>query len=752
MRKEILSHFSHKLLFLTILLLFLSGGALWAIPSEKEYTYTIQSSTEEITIDGLLSEKIWDELAVLSGFWMSYPIDDRQVEKQLQTEVRLTSDQNFIYISAVCYGPDNYVIKTLKRDSEFWHGDAFGVVIDPVNEKTNGFTFGVSPAGVQTEYLVTGQSGRREIPEPGQTPRGLNVAWDNKWLSEVTTYPDHWIVEIAIPFKTLRFDQTKENWGINFFRRDAQSNSIHTWVPVPIEFNETDLGYTGTMTWENPPEKASKNFAFIPYVKGGGAKDYEAGTPVDYDFQAGLDAKVPVTSSLNLDVTINPDFSQVEVDEQVINLTLFDIRLPEKRLFFLENSDIFEDFGIPPMKPFFSRKIGLDDDGNPIPILYGARLSGNATKNLRMGVMNLQTRETEEFLGQNYSVVAFHQKLFARSVLKGFFHNRDALRGEDPDYNRNMGMEFQYMSADGRFRTFGGGSKSFSPDLNKKDYFYNTGIGYDNKNFSIYTNLAGLGKNYRADMGYIRGQEYYDAERDTSIHIGMNHWYTSSSYTIYPEGNDRIISHEFSGRYIYDGDTTFSMLNSDAEIGYALTFASTSQIQLSYNHNVVNLLFPFTFINDEPLPAGIYSYGQVDLAYQSDQRRLFSVLAGTAYGHFYNGTRVQYTLGIKYRAQPWGNFSMNYEQNDLKFPEPYGSDRLILIGPRIEINFSRSLFWTTFLQYNTQHDNFNINSRFQWRFQPMSDLYIVYTDNYAVEVWGPKHRALVIKLNYWFSL
>jgi len=360
MRNTAIFLFYTKTLLLAFFFYVAGETTLSATQAEREYAYTVQSTTESISIDGVLSENVWSELPVLSGFWMSYPIDDREVKQELQTEVRVTSDKSFLYISAVCYGPDNYVIKTLKRDSEFWNGDGFGVVIDPVNEKTNGFTFGVSPAGVQTEYLVTGLSSRREDPEPGQTPRGLNVAWDNKWLSEVTTYPDHWIVEIAIPFKTLRFDEGKNQWGINFFRRDARTNSIHTWVPVPIEFNETDLGYTGSLLWNDAPVKAARNLAIIPYVRGAGAKDYETDTPVDYDFQAGLDAKVPITSSLNLDVTINPDFSQVEVDEQVINLTLFDIRLPEKRLFFLENSDIFEDFGIPPMKPFFSRKIGLD--------------------------------------------------------------------------------------------------------------------------------------------------------------------------------------------------------------------------------------------------------------------------------------------------------------------------------------------------------------------------------------------------------
>jgi hypothetical protein len=742
--------------FSSILMMMVSPGrAYWdpeSEPGSADRNYSIVPTTDPIQIDGVLSEEIWNRVPVATGFWMSYPVDDREVEQHLQTEVRMTSDEQYLYISAVCYGPEEYVIKTLKRDKEFWEGDGFGVVIDPVNEQTNGFVFHINPAGVQAEYLVTGQTGRRREPEPGQALKGFNLAWDNKWLSEVTTHPDRWVAELAIPFKTLRFEKDKNQWGINFFRRDAANNSTHTWSPVPIEFFEIELGYTGTLNWDKGPKKATRNFAIIPYAKGGVAKDYEAGTNPEAIYQAGVDAKVPVTSSLNLDLTINPDFSQVEVDEQVINLTLFDIQLPEKRLFFLENSDIFEDFGIPPMRPFFSRKIGLDEDGNTIPILYGARLSGNANENLRIGVMNLQTRETEAFLPQNYTVASFQQQVLERSVIKGYFHNRDALRAEDPDYNRNAGLEFQYRSADGRFQSFAGYARSFTSELQGKSYSYLAGIGYDNRNISIYSNLSGMGKNYRADMGYIRGQEYYDAERDTSIYIGMNHWFTRGSYTIYPKNSKRIISHEFNGRYIYDVDTAFSMLNMEIEGGYTLEFASTARIQASYNHTMVNLLYPFTFIGDEPLPADIYRYDQAEISLQSDQRKLFSLMAGGAFGTFYNGTRMQYTFGIKYRAQPWGNFSINVEQNFLEFPKPYGSDNLFLINPRIEINFSRKLFWTTFLQYNTQEDNFNINSRIQWRFAPMSDLYIVYTDNYAVEFWGPKHRALVVKLNYWFSL
>ncbi len=715
---------------------------------QDQYRLSIQQISEKITIDGDLSESIWDETDVATDFWICYPVDEKKVDERIQTEVRMAFDDQFIYLGVICHGNDEYVIQTLKRDTDLEKGDGFGVVIDPVNEKTNGFAFGVSPVGVQTEVLITGRTGRRS--ERG--PRGVNPAWDNKWFSEVKNYSDKWTIEIAIPFKSLRFKDDISKWGINFFRYDAQSNSVHTWSPVPIEFWEMDLGYTGSLAWQKIPRKIKSNISVIPYVLGSTARDFEIEPSGSENyFQAGVDGKVALTSSLNFDFTINPNFSQVEVDEQVTNLTLFDIRLPERRLFFLENSDIFEDFGIPPMRPFFSRKIGLDDNGNAIPILYGARLSGNANSKLRIGLMNLQTLKTDEFLAQNYTSFAFHQQVLSRSIIKGYFHNRSAFGSPVEDYNRNAGMEFQYRSTDGRTLVFGGGGKSFSPGISSQEYFYNLGAGYDNKNISVYTNFSGVGTNYIADMGFIQGQEYYDASRDTTIRVGYHHWYTSLSYTFYPD-NPNINSHVIGGRYILDVDTGFTQLNSDAEIYYKLNHSNTSKLQFSYNHGIVNLLFPFSFIGDEPLSAGIYQNDLGEISYNTDERKRFILKAELLYGNFYGGTRAKYLIGIKYRAQPWGNFSINFEQNDLWFPEPYGNERLILLSPRVEINFSKALFWTTFLQYNTQADNFNINSRLQWRFLPMSDVYLVYTDNYAVEFWGPKNRALVLKINYWLNL
>ncbi len=722
---------------------------------QTQYQLEIVKAVDKISIDGKLSEATWEQASTADDFWMSYPIDDQRVNSKNQTEVRMSYDDDFLYIAAECHGAGPYVIQSLKRDNVlFWSGDAFAVVLDPVNERQSGFYFGVNPANVQNEALVSGQTGRRGQSSSSGSVRGVNTAWDNKWYSKVAEEVDRWVVEIAIPFKTLRYSE-KTVWGVNFLRGDARTNSYHTWSPVPVQFRGVDLGYTGSLQWDKRPPSASGNISLIPYASASTYRDFEEGTPADNSLKGGVDAKIAITSSLNLDITLNPDFSQVEVDQQVTNLTTFSIRFPERRLFFLENSDIFSDFGIPPMRPFFSRRIGLDSDNNTIPILFGARLSGNLNKDLRIGAMTMQTKDQELLPGENYTSLAFQQRLFGRSVIKGYFHNRQQYHdGEfmQEDFNRVGGLEFAHRSLDGKFQSFAGYGKSYQKNEYDDNYFYHFAVGYDGRNISAYTNWAGVGNNYEVDMGFIPRSYHYDELKDTSYRIGFHHNYTRIGYTFYPTENSKINSQEVGLRDVLDFTKGGKLIANRLEATYNILWQNSSMFEFSLTQSNAQLLFPFGFTDAEPLPVGKYSYQTIGAMYQSDRRKTFNYLAGFETGGFYNGSRQQYQLTLNYRIQPWGNFGLNFVQNNLEFPDPYGKENLFLIGPKIELAFSNDLFWTTFLQYNTQNDNFNINSRFQWRFQPLSDLFLVYTDNYAVEFWGPKNRALVAKVNYWINL
>ncbi len=716
-----------------------------------DYQYQIKRTTEAVKVDGAIEEAVWQDAQKATNFFYITPVANKQVEERDQTEVMMTYDDRNIYVAAICHGSEPYLVSSLKRDgNSFWDGETFMISFDPGNERTTGFAFATNSAGVQFDNQLSGDLGTRS---GGGSSGGFNTAWNNKWQCETKKYGSYYVIEMAIPFKSLRYGDSKI-WGVQFNRGVSATNSFHAWTPVPLQFFGPDLGYNASLIWDETPKKTKSNIAVIPYVTSTTSKDIAAGTPTDNDFETGLDAKIALTSSLNLDVTINPDFSQVEVDRQVTNLTTVNIRFPEQRIFFVENSDIFSDFGIPPMRPFFSRKLGLRLDGSSIPITYGARITGNLTKDTRIGLMNLQTKSADTEPGNNYSALAVNHRVFGRSVLKGFFHNRIGHTNGDfdgNDYTRNMGLEFDYKSKDGYDRFAAAYSLSTSEGVRDKNGYYHAIAQFGDDNFRFYANLAGIGKNYSDEMSFIQQLNQFDAVEQKVIQIGYDHLFSSISYTIYPK-NEKINTHTFSifniGDWERERNTNF---NYTIRGNYRMALANTSRISASFGRIYRRLLYPFIF-TENPLAAKGYSWTSLEVNYQSDVRKVFNYSLGGSIGGFYSGERKNVTAEINYRRQPWGNFGVAFEANELTFEEDIGNTTLLLIGPKLEFSFSRDLFWTTFLQYNTQRDNFNINSRIQWRFQPLSDLFLVYTDNYAIEQWGPKNRALVLKINYWLNI
>jgi len=743
------------LFFLTVLVICLSSitidGQAERV-NQQDYKIHILRATEEMNVDGILDEAIWSKSEIATDFWMSEPIDGEKVPEEYDTEAMITYDDQYIYVAAKCHSPDPVLMTTLKRDNgDIWSGDVFYVNIDPLNETTNGFVFVTNTAGVQFEALLGGGS---FVRGGGGGGGNFTQAWDQTWFSEAKIYDNYWTVEIAIPFKSLRYAE-KGEWGINFSRGLSSQNQFHSWVPIPVQFMTVDLGHTGALIWDDVPKKSKSNISVIPYVLASTNKNIENAEDAVNNIRVGGDAKIAITPSLNLDLTINPDFSQVDVDEQVTNLTTVNIRFPERRLFFLENSDIFSEIGIPPMRPFFSRRIGLDADGAPIPISYGARLSGNVNKDLRIGVMNLQTRETDEFSGQNYSSFTVNQQVFDRSQLKGYFHNRQSTTEDnDPlnDFNRVGGVEYTYLSNDSKWRGIAGFGLSWTPELTDDNYFYNLAVGRDTRTFSFYSNIAGVGNNYRSDVGFIPRLDHFDAELDTTVQIGFHHGFTTATYRLFPENSNTINTHVINARNIFnytrDG---LNLIQNQTILSYQINMNNTSSVSVNFNHDQQGLIRPFTF-TENPLPTGRYNFNYAEVGYNSDRRKNFNYGLSFLNGGFYNGNRTEYSLRLAYRTQPWGNFGVNFVYNQLSLPSEFGNSEFYLISSRMEINFSRNLFWTTFLQFNTQRDNFNVNSRIQWRFKPLSDLFIVYTDNYATDIWGPTNRGVVLKMNYWINL
>src|SRR5215471_15381809 len=380
--KALINFKINKVLLLLSILLFLEKVNGQGFLTSR--SITIHKTTYKIIVDADLNEDAWLNAPVADSFINKWPTDSGKAK--LQTEVRIIYNEQFIYFGIKAYlGDKKPVIQSLKRDANPYYSDGISVVIDASGKGTSGFTFGVNAAGAQMEGIAETNSASFE--------------WDAKWYSATKIFKDYWTAELAIPFKSLRFPKTHTQWGINFIRNDMTNNCFSTWNEVPIQFFGANLNCLGKISFEDDMPRVKSNNAIMPYVS---AKLDQEQKNFSSSINAGLDAKIAVNSSLNLDATINPDFSQVDVDKQIINLDRFNVLLPERRTFFLENSDLFSKMGIPnAATPFVSRKIGLTQDGSVVPIIAGLRLTGNISPSLRIGIMDIQTARKYEQAAQN---------------------------------------------------------------------------------------------------------------------------------------------------------------------------------------------------------------------------------------------------------------------------------------------------------------------------------------------------------------
>lgn len=731
----------------TILFCFiLFSTAIFSQTKKATPSLLIKKASDKIIIDGELNEKSWEDAELAKDFFQMFPFDTSYAKTK--TEVKVCYDENFFYVSAVCYDDlkGNYVVQSLKRDFSYPANDAFAVYIDCINDKTNGFCFGVNPLGVQREGLLSNGGGQ-----------GVTTIWDNKWYSEVKHYDDKWIVEMAIPFTSLRYKAGVETWRINFSRNDLKRNENSVWAPVPRIFNVASLAFTGELKWDEAPKKSGANISIIPYLTGGVSKDFITQNKEQYTYNGGVDAKIAITSSLNLDITINPDFSQVEVDRQVTNLSRFSLFFPERRNFFIENSDLFERFGFRQIRPFFSRRIGLYN-GQVIPIIGGFRLSGNINKNWRIGIMSMQTEHKHE-LGlesQNYSVAAVSRNVLKRSNISFIFVNKQEVTSKgisDNQFNRIAGADFNLQSANNKWFGKVFYHYSFTPQNLNQASANATFLSYSSPRLSAEWNHEYVEKNYLAETGFVPRIYYYNSV--TGQNYRETYWRIEPSirYKFYPKS--KLINNHYPEFYVsHYLDSAFKSTEYLYQFSYNFNFQNLSTLSVKAKSNFIKLRNPLdiTFTNKPLIPAGDYYFNDAAITYTSSTIKKLFGTASINYGEFYNGIKFTYAAELNYRKQPWGVFSLSYQQDEIRMPEPYQNSYISLIGPKIELLFSKSVFFTTFVQYNTQINNVNVNSRLQWRFKPMSDLYIVYTDNYYSVDMSKKNRALIIKLVYWFSV
>ena len=702
-------------------------GQTKAVNREK-YRIHIFKTDEVINVDGILDENVWKSAEPTGKFQRVTPTDTGYAIAQ--TVCYVTYDNTNLYVGAICYDPTpgKRPVESMKRDFSFNLNDNFMFFIDTYNDQTNGFAFGITAAGSQADGLHI--NGIR-----------VDYNWDIKWRSAVKSFDDKWVVECAIPFRSLRYFGGEKEWGINFGRLDLKNNEKSAWAPMPRQFPHASLPYTGTLVWDEPLEKSGLRFSIIPYGIGKVTTDKQNDQSAKWDWNAGFDGKMILSTSMNLDLTVNPDYSQVEVDRQQINLDRFELFFPEKRQFFLENSDLFSSLGKTGIQPFFSRRIGLN-----VPVNAGLRLSGRFGDRWRIGLMDIQTGEHEEIPSANYGVAILQRNVFSRSSIVGFMTNKQ-VTGSYNDlegigkFNRVGGIEFNLANNDNRWTGKAFYHQSFYPGASADDAAAGTNLGYNSQYLKASLDQSWVGEHFNAETGYIRRTGFYEVTPEIS-------------YLFYMPAESKILNHGPGAEFDIIFEPGSGMTDRGTQLSYSIGWKNRNQLTFSLSEDFVKLSNAFdpTNTGGEKLPAGTsYNWKNGGITFSSDTRKLLYFNLSGTYGGYYNGNRFHMSGTLNYRVQPYGSLAIAANYNDIILPAPYNSAKLFLIGPRLDITFTNNLFLTTFVQYNNQIDNLNTNIRFQWRFAPVSDLFIVYTGNSFADGLMNKNRGLVVKLSYWFN-
>ncbi len=725
----------------SLLLLF----SLLSFSQTENKSFTVKLISETVQLDGALDEPFWENADGPHDFQQYFPSDS--ILAKNQTDIKMVYDNETLYIGITVKSiGDDWVIPSLRRDFRASGNDNVNLVFDTFNDGTNAFMFGINPYGVQREVLISGG---------GLDLRGFNTAWDVKWKGESKRYDSYYTAELAIPLTSFKFKEGETQWRFQCYRFDMQSNERSVWYNVPQNQLVISLAFMGDMFFEKPLGKSRTPVALIPYINTISEKNFETDEG-DTRLKVGGDAKVSIGNGMNLDITLNPDFSNVEVDDIITNLTRFEIGLPERRQFFVDNSDLFGSFGgSRDANPFFSRRIGIarDTADNSIEsrIIGGVRLSGKLNEDWRLGFLNIQTDEDieNEIASNNNMMFALQKKVFSRSNIGIFLINKQSFKEYDfiepeDEYNRVVGIDYNLSSKDntwfGKFYLH----KSFQPDDNEGNFSSGAFLGRNSRHFNFFHDMAHIDEEFQSDLGFVPRTDIFKTA-------------TSAQVVFWPKSN--IInnySFELFPILTWRPGLDFKQTDHDIMLNWNVNLQDQSMGGIGFTNSFIFLTDPFDPTNTDgaaELPGNQgYHFNNITAAYESNRANVFAFEAETSIGRFFNGNRFSFMGEFNLRIQPKALISLALNYDQLRLPAPYASADLWLVSPRFEFTFSKSLFWTTILQYSNQRDNLGINSRLQWRFAPLSDLFIVYNDNYFVNTFVPRYRSINLKFTYWLNI
>jgi hypothetical protein len=674
-------------------------------------------------LDGRLDDPAWREARTISDFRQKDPSHGEAATES--TRVRVVYDETHLYIGAELADREVSLVRAteLRRDNEMGGDDTFAVLLDPYHDHRNAFLFRVNARGTRYDALVRNESG---------TP---DADWDEEWHAAAVLTDSGWSVEVAIPFKILRFRNGEPAWGINFERIIKRKNEAVYWTAWDRNFAFTHVSQAGHLSGLNGIRQATR-VRLRPYVMSG-AERLDAANPPEPSrgvAEIGIDdLRVAVTSHLTADLTVNPDFAQSEADAQRVNLTRFSLFFPERRQFFIEGADSLKmgadtmGFGTRLLELVYTRTIGLSPAGEPISILGGGKLTGKVGA-VDLGVLDVQTRSAESAPAENFLVARARKELLGRSYVGALFTNRE---GGDAA-NRVAGLDAHVVVRD-HLNISSLAAVSSDTSVSGGRWAIQAGASWESDLVDAAANAVDIDDGFRPGIGFVRG-----ADRVLAGRFGLK-----------PRPRGGIVRQlEFMSSSVYYDERDSAALTGESTLSFAMDFQSGERFFTKIDHQVERLAEPFEIYNGVVLSPGRYEFNRVEASIATFNGRRLSGRAEVNTGRFYTGRQESYEFGADYK--PGKNFSVEceYEINDVRLVE--GDFTTHLLGLKTNISFSPTLLSSTYLQYNSAGGLTALQVRLNYIFRTIDNLYVVFNQTLygAGTNGGQSNRSLVVKMTY----
>jgi hypothetical protein len=700
-------------------------------------------TSSPIALDGTLDEAMWRDAPVASGFVQNEPREGQPAT--FDTEVRVLYDDQALYFGVFAHDddPKSIIVSDLKKDFNTAASDAFLIVVDTFSDQRNGFEFAINPAGAKWDAQMSNEG------------RESNANWDGIWDVRTTIAENGWYAEIRIPFRTLKFSvQDPQSWGLNFERRLRRRNEESYWSPLPRIYSLDRVSLAGSLDGLSRL-KPGRNLRIKPFAAT--SSNTVGKLPSQGDFDAGLDVKYGLTTGLTLDATVNTDFSQVEADEQQVNLTRYSILFPEKREFFLENSGIFQ-FGLPStgtaslgggspaaagrqnsppdLKLFFSRQIGLSDAGAAIPIMFGSRVSGRVGR-YSIGALNIQQSEQEPVPATNFTAVRLDRAVLANSDIGVMLLNKDAA---GQAYNRAAGVDANFRFGQLSLGAYGvktAASQSVVPGEGE-DFSTRANLNYQSRTWIVRGAYEVIGERFRDELGFVP-------------RIGVDHTASYARRNFRPKWASELGIREIGPHVHFD---QFDRRNGTGiESRYfdwhvVLMMNDSGFFESGVNTNREGNVTPFLLngARGVRIQPGVYDFNEYFALYRSNNSAPFSYELRVSDGGLYDGHRRGYSVAPSLRLNEHLNASVSVQINDIDLPAVSYVSKLI--ATRVNYSFNTRVFLNALVQYNSDTRQWSSNVRFNVIHRPLSDLFLVYNERRLDNTGDLVDRAVIAKVTY----